>query len=68
MKQASNAAHHEMRALAEEHRSLEERLRTLTRRAYLTPNEQQEAAEIKRRKLLAKDRMSALSKTDAARE
>lgn len=68
MKQASNGAHDEMRALAEEHRSLEQRLRTLTRRAYLTPHEQQEAAEIKRRKLLAKDRMSALSRSDATGE
>lgn len=66
MKHASNAARDELRALAEEHRNLDERLRTLTRRAYLTPHEQQEASLLKRKKLLAKDRMTLLSKSEAA--
>jgi hypothetical protein len=51
-----------VRALEEEHRNLEQRLRVLTRRAYLTPSEQREAAEIKRKKLSAKDEMAALSR------
>ena len=64
MKQGSGVALDRIRALEEEHRTLDERLRVLTRRAYLTPNEQMEAAEIKRKKLLAKDRMTALSRSD----
>jgi len=46
--------------LEEEHRLLAERLRILTRRAYLTPTEQQEAQLLKRKKLSAKDRLFAL--------
>jgi hypothetical protein len=49
-----------VRALESEHRALDERLRTLTRRAYLTPTEQREAQELKRRKLSAKDRLFAI--------
>jgi hypothetical protein len=52
-----------VRALELEHRALDERLRTLTRRAYLTPDEQREASELKRKKLFAKDRLYALSRT-----
>lgn len=66
MKQASTVTKDELGALAEEHRNLDERLRVLTRRAYLTPSEQQEAAQIKRKKLLAKDRMTALSRTPSS--
>lgn len=51
-----------MRALELEHRALDEKLRLLTRRAYLTPDEQREAAELKRKKLFAKDRLYALSR------
>lgn len=52
-----------VRALELEHRALDERLRLLTRRAYLTPDEQREASELKRKKLFAKDRLYALSRT-----
>lgn len=62
MKRASSAAT-EIQALSEEHKNLDDRLRVLTRRAYLTPGEQQEAALIKRKKLLAKDRMTRLART-----
>lgn len=62
MKNASSLAQHELEALADEHKSLDDRLRTLTRRAYLTPREQEEAALIKRKKLHAKDRMHRLSR------
>jgi hypothetical protein len=47
-------------ALEAEHRTLDQRLRILSRRAYLTPDEQREAAELKRKKLAAKDRLQAL--------
>ena len=61
MKHATANAHR-MEALASEHRTLDERLRILSRRAFLTPTEQREAAELKRRKLFAKDRIHALSR------
>jgi uncharacterized protein YdcH (DUF465 family) len=42
------------------HRELEARLRELGRHAYLTPNEQREATEIKKLKLQAKDEIVSL--------
>jgi hypothetical protein len=60
MKDALNTAADRIRQLEEEHRLLDRQLRTLTRRAYLTPDEQREAAELKRRKLSAKDRLHGL--------
>jgi hypothetical protein len=42
------------------HRALEERLRELGRRPFLTPREQVEVAEIKKHKLRAKDELMAL--------
>ena len=54
-----------MRALETEHRALDERLKILSRRAFLTPDEQREAAELKRKKLFAKDRLFALARADA---
>ncbi len=53
-----------MRALENEHRTLDERLRVLAKRAYLTPAEQREATELKRKKLSAKDRLYALTRSD----
>lgn len=64
MKDATMNAVDRMRALETEHRTLDERLRVLTKRAYLTPTEQREAAELKRRKLFAKDRLHALVRAD----
>jgi uncharacterized protein YdcH (DUF465 family) len=42
------------------HRALDERLRELDRRAYLTPKEQLEITELKKHKLRAKDEIAAL--------
>lgn len=42
------------------HRELDSRLRQLGRRAFLTPGEQLEAAQLKKRKLLAKDEIESL--------
>ena len=42
------------------HRQLDERLRELGRRPFLTPKEQLEVTEIKKHKLRAKDEMTAL--------
>jgi hypothetical protein len=44
------------------HRELESRLKELGRRPYLTPREQLEAADIKKRKLLAKDAIATLKR------
>ncbi|HSN97637.1 MAG TPA: DUF465 domain-containing protein [Candidatus Nanopelagicales bacterium] len=42
------------------HRELDIRLKELARRPYLTPAEQLEAAELKKKKLLAKDEIATL--------
>lgn len=60
MKVATMTAVDQLRALEAEHRLLDERVRVLSRRAYLTPDEQREATELKRLKLSAKDRLAAL--------
>jgi len=62
MKAAMQDAVDRIRTLEEEHRLLDQRLRALTRRAYLTPDEQREATEIKRKKLSAKDRIVDLTR------
>jgi hypothetical protein len=63
MKQVTASAEGRIRELQDEHRELEARLRVLTKRAYLTPDEQRECSEIKRQKLFAKDRLEALSRS-----
>jgi hypothetical protein len=60
MKEGTVTAVDRMRELEAEHRDLDERVRMLSRRAYLTPDEQRETAELKRMKLSAKDRLHAL--------
>ena len=49
-----------LRAMEAHHRELDERLKELGRRSFLTPNEQLEISEIKKHKLRAKDEMVAL--------
>lgn len=46
--------------LERQHQSLDTEVEALSRRAYLTPLEQQTARELKKRKLNAKDRIAAL--------
>jgi hypothetical protein len=48
--------------LERQHRGLDAALEALTRRAYLTPVEQETARELKKRKLNAKDRIAALKR------
>jgi uncharacterized protein YdcH (DUF465 family) len=60
MKDGTVTAVDRMRELEAEHRELDERVRMLSRRAYLTPDEQRETAELKRMKLSAKDRLHTL--------
>ncbi len=49
--------------LESEHRSLKQRVSELDRRAFLTPAEQIESAELKRRKLAVKDTLMELRRT-----
>jgi hypothetical protein len=48
--------------LEHQHRGLDEQIEALMRRAYLTPGEQQTARELKKKKLNAKDRITALKR------
>lgn len=50
--------------LRAEHRELDLRLRQLGKRSYLTAAEQVEMAELKKRKLLAKDAIASLPRGD----
>ncbi len=49
-----------LEALEQEHRELDKQLQRLERRAILTPSEQLEATNLKKKKLLSKDAISAL--------
>ena len=51
---------HQLSSIEAQHRRLDDRLRELGRRAFLTPKEQLEVAEIKKHKLRAKDELAAL--------
>lgn len=50
----------EFRSLAEKHEAFEERLDELTRRRPISEQERLEQVELKKRKLLLKDRMAAM--------
>ena len=63
MKQAVSlrgGVEHQLSSIEAQHRQLDDRLRELGRRPYLTPKEQLEVAEIKKHKLRAKDEITAL--------
>ena len=62
MKAAMQNAVDRIQTLEEEHRLLDQRLRVLVRRAYLTPDEQREAIELKRKKLSTKDEIVVLTR------
>jgi uncharacterized protein YdcH (DUF465 family) len=49
-----------IRELELKHRSLDDAVTRLGRRAYLTPGEQREFAELKKQKLLMKDQLVVL--------
>jgi hypothetical protein len=49
-----------LNVLEQEHQTLKEAVRRLERRAYLTPPEQREIAELKKQKLATKDQIAAL--------
>jgi len=50
--------------LEEQHRSLKRQVAYLERRAFLTPSEQREATDLKKRKLATKDAIAALRARD----
>jgi hypothetical protein len=54
------AGAHHLEALQVKHQRLEAELNGLTRRAYLTPIEQQRTRILKKEKLVAKDRIRVL--------
>jgi hypothetical protein len=54
------AENHDFRALREEHHRYEQELAALTSRGFLAPDQQWRASELKKLKLIAKDRMEAL--------
>lgn len=49
-----------LKAAESQHRTLDTRIQELTRRAYLTPAEQLELADLKKQKLKLKDEIHAL--------
>lgn len=57
---AADARDEMVAALTEEHRRLDERLRTLETQRFLTSAEQVEVARLKKEKLRAKDRIALL--------
>jgi uncharacterized protein YdcH (DUF465 family) len=48
--------------LEHQHATLKEQVRLLERRAYLTPPEQREIADLKKQKLQAKDQITAMKR------
>ena len=50
-----------LETLQEKHRELDQELRHLERRAYLTPDEQKQATVLKKQKLATKDQIFALT-------
>jgi hypothetical protein len=50
--------------LEEQHRTLKRQVAYLERRAFLTPNEQREATDLKKKKLATKDAIAALRAQD----
>ena len=55
-----NVVRERIRELELRHRDLDTAVMRLGRRAYLTPGEQREFAELKKRKLIAKDQLATL--------
>jgi uncharacterized protein YdcH (DUF465 family) len=54
------AENHDFRTLREEHKRYEQELSDLTSRGFLSPDQQWRVSELKKLKLIAKDRMEAL--------
>lgn len=56
----NNAVSERIQELEVRHRDLDVAVMRLGRRAYLTPGEQRQIAELKKQKLLAKDQLTRL--------
>lgn len=61
--QAADSRNEMVAALLEEHRRLDERLRSLETQRFLTATEQVEVSQLKKQKLRAKDRIERLRAT-----
>ena len=51
-----------LRTLESQHQALKQEVRVLERRAYLTPPEQRQIADLKKQKLAAKDQIQAIKR------
>jgi uncharacterized protein len=51
-----------LQTLEQRHRILDDQVRKLERRAFLTPTEQRHVSELKKQKLMAKDELYALKR------
>lgn len=60
MKEASS-----IESLQKQHQQLDTELRRLERRAFLTPNEQTRATDLKKQKLATKDQIFAMRRDDS---
>jgi len=60
MRQVNNV---ELPQLEREHQVLKQRVAELERRAHLTPSEQMEATELKKKKLVVKDTIAEIRRT-----
>jgi len=65
MKKADRYGGERLEVLERAHHELDERLRELSRHTYLSPAEEQEVRELKKRKLAMKDRMADLKGSQA---
>ena len=54
------AENHEFRKLHEDHKKYDEELAELSSRAFLSPDQQWRVSELKKLKLISKDRMEAM--------
>jgi uncharacterized protein YdcH (DUF465 family) len=54
------AENHEFRKLHEDHKKYDEELASLNGRGFLSPDQQWRVSELKKLKLIAKDRMEAM--------
>lgn len=64
VRESSEVSHSPLRLIEARHREIEDRLKELGRRAYLTPPEQREILALKKQKLRAKDELTALRRGD----
>jgi hypothetical protein len=65
MRKAAAWGVRDLEALKAEHRALDEKVRALGRRAYLTPTEEQELSRLKKLKLAKKDLITDMQRASS---